>query len=137
MRRSTIQMLALALLMIMLLSSIVHGAQLSDISANWAKDDINRLIKDGVISAIRDNTFRPDNPVTRAEFARMLAKAFHYESSVKNSFPIHRLTGPRKTSAPWQKRNHHGYPMAIPTQCQDQLRRNGQNAHKGSKLERF
>lgn len=86
MRRSTIQMLALALLMIMLLSSIVHGAQLSDISANWAKDDINRLIKDGVISGYPDNTFRPDNPVTRAEFARMLAKAFHYESSVKNSF---------------------------------------------------
>jgi len=48
---------------------------LTDIDGHWAKDSIEHLIEMGAISGYPDNTFRPDNPITRAEFATVLVKA--------------------------------------------------------------
>ncbi|NMB46346.1 MAG: S-layer homology domain-containing protein [Firmicutes bacterium] len=87
MRRHRIWMAAIALLMVLMLGGAASAATLSDISASWAKADIEALLADGVISGYPDRTFRPENPVTRAEFARILAGAFHYESSSKPDFP--------------------------------------------------
>lgn len=83
MRRFTVWMTALALLVVLVLSSGANAAGLKDISASWAKSDIEALVKDGIINGYPDNTFRPESPVTRAEFARMLARAFHYEPSAR------------------------------------------------------
>lgn len=52
---------------------------LTDIAKHWAKDYILDLIKDGVVAGYSDNTFRPDNPVTRAEFIKMVVNAFGYD----------------------------------------------------------
>lgn len=41
-------------------------------SAHWAYDKIERLCGKGIISGYPDNTFRPDNNVTRAELVKML-----------------------------------------------------------------
>ncbi|NMB12884.1 MAG: S-layer homology domain-containing protein [Firmicutes bacterium] len=87
MRRYTIRMAAMALLAALLLSGTASASRLTDISASWARADIEALLTDGVINGYPDRTFRPDNPVTRAEFSRILARAFHYEASGKPNFP--------------------------------------------------
>lgn len=48
---------------------------LNDIAGHWAEDNINRLVALGAISGYPDGTFRPDNKITRAEFATVLVKA--------------------------------------------------------------
>jgi hypothetical protein len=51
-------------------------ANLSDFSGNWAEPFIKVLIDKNIIIGYPDGTFRPDQPVTRAEFAALLNKAF-------------------------------------------------------------
>ena len=49
----------------------------SDVSADyWAHDYIQGLAKSNVISGFGDGTFRPNEPVTRAQFAAILRQAF-------------------------------------------------------------
>ncbi len=51
-------------------------ADFSDIQDHWAKECIEKLADAEIISGYEDGTFKPDAPVTRAEFAAMLNKAF-------------------------------------------------------------
>ncbi len=54
-----------------------NGAtSLSDISGNWAEPFIRVLTDKGIIAGYKDGTFRPDQPVTRAEFAALIRRAF-------------------------------------------------------------
>jgi len=52
-----------------------------DLKGHWAGNDLIRIASEGLISGYTDGTFRPDNPVTRAEFATMLARAFRWYSA--------------------------------------------------------
>lgn len=48
----------------------------SDVSSNyWARDFIGELARRDIIAGFPDGTFRPDAPVTRAQFAAMMRKA--------------------------------------------------------------
>ncbi len=49
---------------------------LIDVADHWALNNINELLSLGAISGYPDGSFRPDNSITRAEFATVLAKAF-------------------------------------------------------------
>jgi hypothetical protein len=51
-------------------------AQLSDINGNWAEPFIRGLAEKGILAGYPDGTYRPDNTMTRAEFAAVLNKAF-------------------------------------------------------------
>ena len=51
-------------------------AQASDIGGNWAEPFIRVLVEKGIIKGYPNGTFRPDQPVSRAEFAALLNKAF-------------------------------------------------------------
>jgi hypothetical protein len=48
---------------------------LNDIGVHWAKDYINTLVQSGALNGYPDNSFKPDNNITRAEFATVLVKA--------------------------------------------------------------
>ena len=49
----------------------------SDVNSNyWAGEFIQKLSERGVIAGFPDGTFRPEEPVTRAQFAAMIRKAF-------------------------------------------------------------
>lgn len=48
----------------------------TDIQSHWAKPCIEKLAQKGIISGFPGNQFRPNEPVTRAQFAAMIAKAF-------------------------------------------------------------
>ncbi|WP_306557900.1 S-layer homology domain-containing protein [Nostoc sp. 'Peltigera malacea cyanobiont' DB3992] len=51
--------------------------EFSDVSTDyWAKDFIAELASMEILEGFPDGTFRPDAPVTRAQFAAMLRKAF-------------------------------------------------------------
>ncbi|AVH68083.1 S-layer homology domain-containing protein [Nostoc sp. 'Peltigera membranacea cyanobiont' N6] len=52
-------------------------AGFSDVSVNhWAKSFITKLTAMEILEGFPDGTFRPDAPITRAQFAAMLRKAF-------------------------------------------------------------
>ncbi len=54
-----------------------QAAAFSDVPADyWAQDYIAGLTKLNIISGFGDGTFRPDEPVTRAQFAMILRKVF-------------------------------------------------------------
>ncbi len=58
--------------------TIAPGAvTFKDVPANhWAKGFIETLAAQGVISGVGDGNFRPDAPVTRAQFAALINKAY-------------------------------------------------------------
>lgn len=60
--------------------------QFSDISSSWAQSEILKLAQAGIVSGYPDGTFRPMEPVTRAEFARMVVSSFASPSESPPSF---------------------------------------------------
>jgi S-layer homology domain len=59
-----------------LISPQISQANLSDTSTSWAEPFIRVLIDRNIIAGYPDGTYRPDQPITRAEFAALLSKAF-------------------------------------------------------------
>lgn len=57
---------------------------LPDVQGHWAQRFIEPLVARGVIRGFPDGTFRPDEPVTRAQFAAMLQKAFQ-KNPIRNA----------------------------------------------------
>ncbi len=70
--------------------SIVNGAwaqsaAFRDVEANyWARPFIERLAQEDIIAGFPDGSFKPNQPVTRAQFAAIIRKAFK-ETAVRNS----------------------------------------------------
>lgn len=56
-----------------LLSGTFSAYAASDISGHWAESSITKWLDAGKISGYEDGTFHPDQPMTRAEFATLLA----------------------------------------------------------------
>jgi S-layer homology domain len=54
----------------------VAQARLNDLSSSWAEPFIRALADRNIIVGYPDGTYRPDQPITRAEFAALLNKAF-------------------------------------------------------------
>lgn len=78
---------ALVAATILLLALPAQAATMSDIRGNWAESSIRKLASAGVVSGYPDGTFKPNKPVTRAEFAKMVVKAFHPETTGTRTFP--------------------------------------------------
>lgn len=54
--------------------------------ADWYYNDVAVAIKSGYIEGYGDNTFRPNNPITREEAAKILATVFRLQDgSIRNS----------------------------------------------------
>jgi hypothetical protein len=60
-------------------------SEFTDIQGNWSQSCITQLASQGVISGYPSRTFRPNSPVTRAEFAAMIGKAFPNAPKTRNS----------------------------------------------------
>jgi len=71
MRKFLVVFLALVLL---LQTQIVLS--FSDTTSHWAEEPIDRLVKIGVLNGYPDGTFKPENNVTNAELAAIIARAF-------------------------------------------------------------
>ncbi len=47
-------------------------ARFIDIAGHWAEDVIEKAASEGIVNGYEDNSFRPNNSITRAEFVAML-----------------------------------------------------------------
>lgn len=85
--------------------------QLKDVSSSWAKSDILSLVGKGVIKGYPNGTFRPQKGVTRAEFAKILATAFHLDPTAPPTFPDAKSSWARSNIAALAERGIiNGYP---------------------------
>lgn len=69
----TVQMAAMPLL--------ASAAMFQDTQTNWAKNSIQTLSDQGILTGYPDGSFRPEGLVTRAEFSAMLVKALALNTS--------------------------------------------------------
>ena len=81
--------ISLLLLISMFLTSIVTSHAIAtedteriinsftDLKGHWAKDHIAQLVGKGIINGYPDNTFRPDNNISVAEFTTLLLKTMN------------------------------------------------------------
>lgn len=80
----------------MLTRIILDGKQIpitenkfNDISNDyWAKNEVNYLASKGLLNGYEDGTFRPENPITRAEVATILVRSnSNIKQNLKKVFP--------------------------------------------------
>lgn len=57
-------------------TQVAQGGSFIDVQGHWAQAFIESLAAKDIIAGYPDGTYRPDRPVTRAEFAAILRKAF-------------------------------------------------------------
>lgn len=83
-RYSRLLIFSLVCLLLFLAAPAAHA--LSDIKGHWAEDTINNLINLEILHGYPDGTFRPNQSITRAEMAKILAVTFNLKSSKDVSF---------------------------------------------------
>ncbi|MBE9125400.1 MULTISPECIES: S-layer homology domain-containing protein [unclassified Coleofasciculus] len=57
-------------------AQLAQARSFPDIQGNWAQPFIEALTQRNIIAGFPDGTFRPNQPVTRAQFAAMIRQAF-------------------------------------------------------------
>lgn len=82
MKNKSLRFITLILAFIMLFTSSTELLAMSfkDTNDSWAKDYISWCADNGIISGYTDGSFKPNNKITRAEFATMLAKSIKKEA---------------------------------------------------------
>lgn len=83
MKKTRILTILLTLVLMLAVPFSASAASFSDVKGDfWASYEINRLVGKGVIKGYEaDNTFRPQNNVTRAQAAIMLARLLDLDTS--------------------------------------------------------
>ncbi|MGJ8495984.1 S-layer homology domain-containing protein, partial [Glaesserella parasuis] len=64
---------------------LATAAIFPDTQANWARNAIQTLSDQGIITGYPDGSFRPDGLVTRAEFSAVLVKALGLNASASGA----------------------------------------------------
>ena len=64
----------------------IQNNSFSDIDGHWAESYIAELQKQGIIDGYEDNTYKPDKPLTRAEFVKLLVSAFDEAKEYSGGF---------------------------------------------------
>ena len=76
----------LAIIMVVcLLPTLALAAE--DISSHWAIADINYLKDKAIIAGDPNGDIRPDSQITRAEFVKVINRAFEYTDKAATNFP--------------------------------------------------
>lgn len=57
-----------------------------DINGHWAEEDIRKFIELGYADGYEDNTFRPDDTITRAEFVKLVNRVFNLKNKADENF---------------------------------------------------
>lgn len=75
--------LILSLILCLALSNITPILA-SDYETHWASKEITKWLDKGVMEGYEDGTFRPDEPITRAEFSKIIVELFGYSSNAQS-----------------------------------------------------
>lgn len=65
---------------------IIPDVVLTDIKGHWAEGFINDFVSKGYIGGYDDNTFRPNNSITRAEFVKIVNRTFGFTEKATEGF---------------------------------------------------
>lgn len=57
-----------------------------DTTGHWAKNEIDYMFSKGLISGYENNTFKPNNPITRAEVSVVLQNRFNFTNDTTEAF---------------------------------------------------
>lgn len=55
-----------------------------DIEGHWAKDSVMNMYEAGIVNGVSENEFKPDDNITRAEFAAILVRALKLEEKAES-----------------------------------------------------
>lgn len=88
MKKIFISLLLVCFLLTSILSAPAQAVQFPDVTGHWAQAYINSLSGSGYIKGYPDGTFKPDNPMTRAEFTTLLVSCMGLkpDTAAKDSF---------------------------------------------------
>lgn len=85
MKKHLISTFALA----MIFSSSINvqaNNKITDIDGHWAQNQISNFIEKSYVKGYEDNTFKPDNQITRAEFVRLVNMYFGFNNKGISQF---------------------------------------------------
>ncbi len=87
-KRFIVLFLSVLLLMTSTISTSFAATNTSfkDISGHWAEKEINDWTSKGLIAGYEDSTFKPDNPITRAEFIALVNRSFNIKNTAQINF---------------------------------------------------
>ena len=85
-------MLTFALTLSMCASAFAASAPFPDAEGHWAENEITALAAQEIVCGFPDGTVRPDQTISRAEFAALAARTFGYKGS-DEPVPFEDLTG--------------------------------------------
>ena len=71
---------------VMALAMAVPAAAFTDTQQHWAAGAISRWSEAKVLAGFEDGTFRPNDPITRAQMASLLNKIFGWNEKAENHF---------------------------------------------------
>lgn len=80
-----VNILSLVLMLVLLIPTFTFADGLNDIESSYAKEEIEKLVEDGIISGYPDGSFRPERNITRGELSKILAKSLKLEEDIKSS----------------------------------------------------
>ncbi len=86
MKKSIIRMICFILCLVLILpTSVFAGQSTADYNGHWAGKQIKSFLDMGFVKVSKDGNFKPNEAITRAEFAVMTNKAFAFlEKDVEN-----------------------------------------------------
>ncbi|MBQ8767869.1 MAG: S-layer homology domain-containing protein [Clostridia bacterium] len=67
--------------LMMITTTVIAEAKFNDISDHWAENVIEKWQDSGYINGYPDGSFKPNNPVTRAELSKILSSAFDLQET--------------------------------------------------------
>lgn len=79
-------MLAVVLVFVICSFAVSAYAEPTDIQGHWARNEINRWIDRGILFGGTGGTFKPDDPISRAEFVAIINRTFKYQDRPGTAF---------------------------------------------------
>jgi hypothetical protein len=64
---------------------VMAAVQFTDTNGHWAESDIRLAVSKGYVDGYVDETFKPNNSITRAEFVKMLVTGLAFQTDPANS----------------------------------------------------
>jgi parallel beta-helix repeat protein len=65
---------------------VANNTMFPDLGGHWATTFVEALVSKGLISGFPDGTFKPDAPMTRAQYAAVIAKTFQLSEANNRNF---------------------------------------------------
>ncbi|MDY3071379.1 MAG: S-layer homology domain-containing protein [Eubacteriales bacterium] len=86
--KKMISVVLVCALALSLTAGLASAAYFDDITNHWARTEILEMADAGVINGYADGTFRPDRPITRAEFVALVVRRYQPKGTYDVTWPV-------------------------------------------------